>query len=246
MTVTVIIPAAGLGTRMARGASTPGPGGDESSGTSRKQLMLLGDSPILIHTIRKFAACSLVTQIIVALRPEDASWVSVLIERENFTTPVHVVEGGDSRQESVRNALAAIGDTADLVAVHDAVRPFVDPATIENVIREAARCGAAIAGIVPIDTVKQVKGHRIRETLMRDHLILAQTPQIFRYALLKEAFDKAAAENFSGTDESSLVERLGHEVSVVPGSDRNIKITRPGDMELAKLFLAEELAAQSA
>jgi 2-C-methyl-D-erythritol 4-phosphate cytidylyltransferase len=245
MTVTVIIPAAGLGTRMSRNAA-PSASGDESSGTSRKQLMLLGDSPILIHTIRKFAACPLVTQIVVALRPEDATWVSVLIEREAFSTPVHVVEGGESRQESVRNALKAIGDTADLVAVHDAVRPFIDPDIITKVIEEAGRSGAAIAGIVPIDTVKQVKGHKIRETLMRDHLILAQTPQVFRYELLKEAFDKAAAENFTGTDESSLVERLGHAVSVVPGSDRNIKITRPGDVELAKLFLAEELAAQSA
>jgi 2-C-methyl-D-erythritol 4-phosphate cytidylyltransferase len=245
MTVTAIIPAAGLGTRMARGAA-PSASGDESSGTSRKQLMLLGDSPILIHTIRKFAACPLVNQIVVALRPEDAAWVSVLIDREAFSKPVHVVEGGDSRQESVRNALNAIGDTADLVAVHDAVRPFIDPAIIENVIREAARSGAAIAGIVPIDTVKQVKGHKIRETLMRNHLVLAQTPQVFRYELLKQAFDRAADEDFTGTDESSLVERLGHEVSVVPGSDRNIKITRPGDMKLAKLFLAEELSAQSA
>jgi 2-C-methyl-D-erythritol 4-phosphate cytidylyltransferase len=124
------------------------------------------------------------------------------------------------------------------------VRPFIDVATIEQVFAEAAISGAAIVGIVPVDTVKQVRLNKVRQTIPREHLILAQTPQVFRYSLLRQAFDKARADNFTGTDEASLVERLEQvEVSVVAGSDRNIKITKPGDMELAKLFLAQEKEA---
>jgi 2-C-methyl-D-erythritol 4-phosphate cytidylyltransferase len=243
MNVSVIIPAAGLGTRMGRG-QTPHP---EISGTSRKQLMMLGNAPILMLTIRKFAACPLVHQVVVALRSEDMEWVQALIRKEAFGKPVHVVEGGDTRQESVQNALDSLGESTELVAVHDAVRPFIEPATIEEVIREAERTGAAIVGVVPVDTVKQVKGRKIRQTLIRDHLVLAQTPQVFRYDLLQEAFERAREENYTGTDESSLVERLEKvEVSVVPGSDRNIKITKPGDMEVAKLFLEQETAQQPA
>ena len=160
---------------------------------------------------------------------------------------MRVVEGGNSRQESVANALATLPADTDLVAVHDAVRPFVDLETIENALDEAALAGAAIVGIVPVDTVKQVtraqtEHVRIRGTIPRDKLVLAQTPQVFRYDLLKRAFEAAAADGFTGTDESSLVERLDHEVSVVLGSDRNIKITKPTDMDLARLFLEQEAA----
>ena len=240
MKVTVILPAAGLGTRMGRGAA-------EKGGTSRKQFMLLDGSPVLVHTIRKFAACPAVTEIVVALRPEEIAWAGELLRRERPGCPVRLVEGGDSRQHSVANALKSLGPETDLVAVHDAVRPFIEPALIEAVIREAAEAGAAIVGIVPVDTVKQVHRHKIRATLPRDRLVLAQTPQVFRYGLLKEAFDRAAEDNFTGTDEASLVERLETvEVSVVPGSDRNIKITKPGDMELARLFLSQEQATRKA
>ncbi|HOK46915.1 MAG TPA: 2-C-methyl-D-erythritol 4-phosphate cytidylyltransferase, partial [Bryobacteraceae bacterium] len=151
--------------------------------------------------------------------------------------------GGDSRQASVENALAVLEPDTDLVAVHDAVRPFIDRATIEKVIDEAAETGAAIVGNIPVDTVKQVRGNKIHGTLPRERLTLAQTPQVFRYALLKEAFERAREDGFIGTDESSLVERLEKvEVSVVVGSDRNIKITKPSDMDLARLFLSEEAA----
>jgi 2-C-methyl-D-erythritol 4-phosphate cytidylyltransferase len=131
-----------------------------------------------------------------------------------------------------------------LVAVHDAVRPFIDLATIQEVILEAAETGAAIVGIVPVDTIKQVRRNKIHGTLPRERVILAQTPQVFRFALLQEAFQKAREDGFTATDESSLVERLEQvEVSVVLGSDRNIKITKPSDMDLARLFLEEERAA---
>ncbi len=238
MKVAVILPAAGLGTRMGRSPA-------EKTGTSRKQFMLLEGSPILLHTIRKFAAAPPVNEIVVALRAEDIEWVGEMLARESFGKPVRLVEGGDSRQQSVENALATIAADTELVAVHDAVRPFIDLGTIENVIREAAETGAAIVGIVPVDTVKQVHKSKVRGTIPRDRLTLAQTPQVFRYSLLKEAFLKAREDGFLGTDESSLVERLEEvEVSVVLGSDRNIKITKPSDMDLARLFLAEETAHQ--
>lgn len=236
MKVSVIIPAAGLGTRMGRGLAESLP--------SRKQFLVLDGSPILVRTIRKFASVPAVTEIVIAVRPEDQEWVREVIAAEQFGKSVRIVEGGDSRQESVEHGLASLDPDTDLVAVHDAVRPFIDRATIERVIAEAAECGAAIVGIVPVDTVKKVHRNKIRQTIPREHLVLAQTPQVFRYGLLHQAFSQARADGFTGTDEASLVERLEQvEVSVVAGSDRNIKITKPGDLELAKLFLAQETAA---
>jgi len=236
MKVAVIVPAAGLGTRMGRHAA-------EKTGTSRKQFMLLEGSPILLHSIRKFVASPLVNEIVVALRSDDLGWVGDLLAQEALGKPVRLVRGGDSRQESVENALGVIEPDVDLVAVHDAVRPFIDLATIDKVILEAAETGAAIVGIVPVDTVKTLRKNKISGTVLREGLALAQTPQVFRYALLTQAFEKAREDGFIGTDESSLVERLDQtEVSVVLGSDRNIKITKPSDMDLARLFLSEEMA----
>jgi len=238
MKVSVILPAAGLGTRMGRTAP-------EKAGTSRKQFMLLEGSPILLHTIRKFVDTPEVAEIVVALRSEDMGWARDLLAAERFSKPVRLVEGGESRQESVEHALATLGPGTELVAVHDAVRPFIEQPVLEKVFAEAAETGAAIVGIVPVDTVKQVHRNKIRQTIPRERLVLAQTPQVFRYDLLKQAFAKAREDNFTGTDESSLVERLDQvEVSVVMGSDRNIKITKPSDMDLARLFLAEEMAAR--
>src|ERR1051325_8499577 len=223
MRVAVILPAAGLGTRMQKASA-------ENSGISRKQFMLLDRVPILVHTARKFAACPQVSEIVVALRREDLEWVDDLLQREHAGVPIRVVEGGNSRQQSVENAFATIDPLTDLVAVHDAVRPFVGLETIGRAIEEAAKSGAAIVGIVPVDTVKQVSGAqaggtKIRATILRERLVLAQTPQVFRYAVLQRAFEKAREDGFTGTDESSLVERLDQiEVSVVLGSDRNIKI----------------------
>ncbi len=237
MKVSVILPAAGLGTRMGR----------EKAGTSRKQFMLLEGAPILIHTIRKFLRCPSVTEIVVALRPEDLDWARGLVHQERPSKPVRFVEGGDSRQQSVENALASLAPDTDLVAVHDAVRPFIDSELVEKVIAEAAHTGAAIVGIVPVDTVKRVHKNKIRATLPREHLVLAQTPQVFRFDLIRRAFEMARQDSFFGTDESSLIERLEQvEVSVVQGTDRNLKITKPTDMELARLFLSEETAGQTA
>lgn len=243
MRIAVILPAAGLGTRMGKSHIA------EKAGTSRKQFMLLEGEPILIHTVRKFAASDRVSEILVAVRADDREWVESMLAPE-FKRKVRVVEGGNSRQDSVENALAALGPDTDLVAVHDAVRPFIDLETIHKVFDEAAATGAAIVAVPAIDTVKQVTrgtDHvRVRSTIPREKLVMAQTPQVFRYQLIRRAFDSARADGFSGTDESSLVERLDVEVSVVPGSDRNIKITKPGDMDLARLFLREETAKEVA
>jgi len=159
------------------------------------------------------------------------------------------VAGGNSRQQSVENALASLDPDTGLMAVHDAVRPFVDAETIQKVFDEAAQTGAAIVGVPAVDTVKQVTrgtSHvRVRSTLPREKLVMAQTPQVFHYTLLVRAFGSAREDGFIGTDESSLVERMDVDVSVVMGSDRNIKITKPGDMELAHLFLREESAREA-
>jgi 2-C-methyl-D-erythritol 4-phosphate cytidylyltransferase len=236
MKASVIIPAAGLGTRMGRGVP-------ENEGISRKQFMLLHGSPILVHTIRKFVSSPLISEIVVALRQEDTQWAVELFAQQGFVKTVRTVEGGETRQQSVENALATISADTELVAVHDAVRPFIEIETIEKVVREAAQSGAAIVGIVPVDTVKQVHRNKVRATLPRERLVLTQTPQVFKTDLLKRAFDLARQDLFIGTDESSLVERLEQvEVSVVSGSDRNIKITKPSDMELARLYLSLETA----
>jgi 2-C-methyl-D-erythritol 4-phosphate cytidylyltransferase len=234
MQAAVILPAAGMGTRMGRAAA-------EKTGTSRKQFMLLEGLPILVHTVRKFASSDRVNEIVIAVRAEDTEWVEEMVAGE-APGRVRVVEGGNTRQQSVANALASLAPGVELVAVHDAVRPFIDIETIHKVFDEAAATGAAIVGVPVVDTVKQVTqgtGHvKIRGTLQREKLVLAQTPQVFHYELLRRAFAAAQRDGFTGTDESSLVERLDVEVSVVMGSDRNIKITKPGDMDLANLFLA--------
>jgi len=235
----VILPAAGLGTRMGKSSA-------EKSGVSRKQFMLLEGSPILMHTVRKFAASDRVSEIVVAVRGEDRDWVEEMLADEFPASRVRVVEGGDSRQQSVEHGLAALAPDTELVAVHDAVRPFIDLETIHKVFDEASETGAAIVAVPAVDTIKQVtRGTsrvRVRSTIPREKLVMAQTPQVFRYDVLVRAFQAARDDGFVGTDESSMVERLDLEVTVVPGSDRNIKITKPGDMELARLFLKEENA----
>lgn len=246
MKTAVILPAAGLGTRMQRGVIPAG----EAQGTSRKQFMLLNGEPILIHTVRKFVACPLVTDIVIAVREEEIPQVEKMVagEGRGLLGSLRVVEGGNTRQESVEKAFAALEPDTAIVAVHDAVRPFVELETIRKVITEAAATGAAIVAVPPVDTVKQVSGAqaggaKVRATISRDRLVLAQTPQVFRYDVLRRAIEAAQADGFVGTDESSLVERLDQvEISVVLGSERNIKITRPGDMDIARLLFEQEAA----
>jgi 2-C-methyl-D-erythritol 4-phosphate cytidylyltransferase len=240
MKVVAIIPAAGLGTRM---ASAPGARGKKPGAS--KQFTELGGTPILIHTLRKFTASSDVSEICIALRGNEIEGFRIRLEKEAkdvLRKKIHLVEGGEHRQQSVANAMASISAADDdIVLVHDAVRPFVTEEIIHDVIVAAQKHGAAIAGVPAVDTVKQVErtsdGALVTATLPRERVVLAQTPQGFRYRVLKKAFDEAMADGFVGTDEASLVERSGHQVAVVMGSPRNIKITAPADMELAEFFL---------
>jgi 2-C-methyl-D-erythritol 4-phosphate cytidylyltransferase len=242
MKVFVIIPAAGLGTRM-----TSAHGAKPRKGTPSKQFASLGGTPILFHTLRKFASSAEVSEIHVALRKEEIATFRAALEKDGkdiLQKKVELVEGGEHRQGSVGNALAKIQATGgDIVLVHDAVRPFVTGEIIREVIGAAQKYGAAIAGMPAVDTVKQVErtaeGALIKTTIPRERVVMAQTPQGFRYEILKKAFDDAKADGFTGTDEASLVERAGGPVAVVMGAPRNIKITTPDDLELAEFFLKQ-------
>ncbi len=230
MQVFTILPAAGLGTRMA--------------GPQPKQFVALAGVPILIHSLRALAAVKRVTAIYVAVRKPEMERVEAQVADHGFACRVHVVEGGDKRQESVANALASLpAEDDDIVLVHDAVRPLIDAATIERTIDAVVEHGAAIVGLPAVDTIKQVErtahGALITATIPREFVVLAQTPQGFRYGLLKSAFAEATADGFVGTDEASVVERAGHPVAVVHGSQVNLKITQPGDLELAEFYLRQ-------
>lgn len=239
MRVFVILPAAGLGTRMTAGhASTSAP----------KQFLELGGVPILIHTLRAFAVAPQVAEMCVAVRAGEMDRVAAQVREFGFADRVRVVEGGDHRQQSVSNALSAIDcDDDDIVLVHDAVRPLIDAATIERTIRAVEKHDAAIVGLPAVDTIKQVErtadGAIITSTIPREYIVRAQTPQGFRCGLLKRAFAEADADGFIGTDEASLVERAGAQVAVVQGSAANFKITQPGDLELAEFYLQHQSVA---
>jgi len=231
--IIAILPAAGLGTRM--GAEMP------------KQFLELDGVPIAILAVRRVASCAQVSQIIVATRQDGIAKLEERIRKENLKQPVRVIKGGDSRQESVAEALKLVPDDTELVLVHDAVRPLVAPEHVTRVIEEARRCRAAIVGIPAMDTVKEVKRASLPEdvalitnTIPRERVVLAQTPQVFDTRLLKEAFARAAADGVNASDEAGLVERLGYDVHVVHGSERNIKITKPADMDLARFILQLE------
>jgi len=242
MKVFVIIPAAGLGTRMAPVPSAMDAKSKKTQAT--KQFTELAGTPILIHTVRKFAAVDEVAEIWIALRENEMPSFRerLLSQAKELKKRIELVVGGEHRQQSVAHALNAISAAPDdVVLMHDAVRPLVTTEIIHGVIQAAEKYGAAIAGLPAIDTVKQVErtaeGAIIKATIPRAAVVLAQTPQGFRYSVIKKAFDEATADGFMGTDEASLVERSGHDVAVVMGSPRNIKITSPGDMELAEFYL---------
>lgn len=239
MKVFVIIPAAGLGSRMAPVSSAK-----DTKPHLSKQFTDLAGTPILIHTILRFTAVEEVSEIWIALRENE---IEAFRDRLQNDLPdlgkkkIELVIGGEHRQQSVEHALNAIKAAPDdIVLVHDAVRPLVTSEIINDVIEAAKKYGAAIAGLPAVDTVKQVErtpeGAIIKTTIPRAGVVLAQTPQGFRYDVIKKIFAEATADGFTGTDEASLAERSGHEVAVVMGSPRNIKITTPGDMELAEFY----------
>ncbi|MGH9779531.1 MAG: 2-C-methyl-D-erythritol 4-phosphate cytidylyltransferase [Candidatus Acidiferrales bacterium] len=250
MKIVALVPAAGLGVRMAGGKSAQG-------AAPPKQLLELDGVPILFLTLRRLAACSRLEQLIVAVRPADRAAIEAKLKKEPYGKRVTLVDGGEARHDSVSNALRAASADAELILVHDAVRPFVEAAQLDRVLDAAAETGAAILGLPATDTVKQVEpfvplgrtqdkpggsthGSRITATIPRERIVLAQTPQAFRADWLRQAFERAEADGFRGSDEAVLIERLGHPVTVVMGSWRNIKITQPADLDLARFLLSQE------
>ncbi len=233
MSIVAILPAAGMGTRM--GADSP------------KQFRLLDGVPVVVFTLRRLAASPLISSFLISTRADEIEALNQKINAEHLSRPVRVLAGGDTRQESVAKALAEVPGGAEWILVHDAVRPLVTREQVERVINEARHCRAAILGIPAMDTVKEVKRTSLPEdvalitaTIPRERVVLAQTPQVFEAALLREAFARAAEDGFIASDEASLVERLGYDVHVVLGSERNLKITRPGDLDIAEFYLSSE------
>jgi 2-C-methyl-D-erythritol 4-phosphate cytidylyltransferase len=221
-----IIPAAGIGSRM--------------HADRAKQMIELGGVPLLVHTLRRFEQCDAIDQVILVLQPSLTTEVLGLISRYNLTKIARVVAGGAERQDSVYRGLQVIkGETAGIVAVHDAVRPFVRPEEIRAVVNRAETTGAALLAQAATDTIKQVSKGRVTRTLDRRRIYHAQTPQAFRYSILREAYERAYQDSFMATDDSQLVERLGHRVAVVEGSQINIKITRPLDLRVAEVIYSE-------
>jgi 2-C-methyl-D-erythritol 4-phosphate cytidylyltransferase len=221
-----IIVAAGAGVRM--------------KSPLRKQYLLLQDRPILAHTLYVFEKCAVISRIYLVVPEKDLDFV-----HKNILTcccknkEVILVVGGKERQDSVLNGLDALAGDEKFVVVHDGVRPLIFPKMIEECLQGAFKYHACIVGLAARETIKQVNNdHFIQKTLSRDTLWMAQTPQAFEYDLLKKAHDKARVDNYQGTDDSSLVERLGVKVKIIPGTPCNIKITTPEDLLLAQSILA--------
>ncbi len=219
-----IIAAAGQGLRLA--------------GKRPKQFLELAGTPIIFHTLQAFEQCDSIQEIIVVISAAESAGFLSLAGKCELRKLTKVVPGGATRAESVLRGLQAVRETTvEIVAVHDAVRPFVTPDEIARTVAAAQVEGAAILVSAPVDTVKEVCAGAVVKTLRRDDLRNALTPQCFRYKLLRRAYEQADVFDPDLTDESSLVERLGERVAIVEGSARNIKITRPGDLVLAERLL---------
>lgn len=224
-----IIAAAGAGTRMA--SDRP------------KQFLLLAGTPVIIHTLKVFEQCESIHEMIVVVPAAESAGFLSLATRHGLRKIARVVPGGVTRADSVKRGLLAVrAATAEIVVVHDAVRPFVTIEEIEAVVGAAQADGAAILVAPVTDTIKQIKDHRIVETLDRGELRRALTPQCFRYELLCQAYKAADVTDPALTDESVLVEKLGIPVSIVEGSPRNIKITTAEDLAIAEAILTTPAA----
>jgi len=221
MKISAIIPAAGQGTRM--GASTA------------KQYLLLKGQPILHHTLMAFEACGLVDSVTLVMPKKDLDQAR---KKWNYKIVKNIVEGGKERQDSVYNGFKSLDADTDIVIVHDGVRPFVTPDLIERSISAAEKYGAVITAVPVNDTIKQVNDEgNVTRTVDRNGLWRVQTPQVFRYAVLGEAFQMAVNDSYYGTDEGSLLEYAGQKLKVIMGSELNIKITRQEDLILGEGIL---------
>jgi 2-C-methyl-D-erythritol 4-phosphate cytidylyltransferase len=219
-----IIAAAGQGTRMA--------------GKRPKQFLELAGTPILFHTLQAFEECDAIHEIIVVIPAGDAADFLSIVQKQDFSKLAKVVSGGATRAESVLRGFQAVRKaTAEIIAIHDGVRPFVTPEEIARTVAAARQEGAAILVAAPTDTMKEVSEGAVVKTLDRAQLRNALTPQCFTYELLRRAYETADVSDPTLTDESLLVERLGVRIATVEGSSRNIKITRPEDILVAEAML---------
>ncbi len=225
MSCVAIIAAAGLGLRLKRNIPKP--------------YLLLEDKPILAHTLRAFEDCSDIAMVYIVVAENKIDYCKQhIVDEYQFQKVAQIIPGGEKRQDSVYNGLHKIAADTDIVVVHDGARPLVTPQLISQCIREAQACGAAIAALPINDTIKQADDNgQIKKTIPRDGLWAAQTPQAFKYSLLKQAFDEAYQSNFCGTDEASLLERMGHKIKIIKGSNYNIKVTTPDDLVLVEAML---------
>lgn len=219
----VIIPAAGQGKRMGAGKN--------------KLLLTLEEVPILIHTLKVFEADAECSGIILAIHPDDEHEFKSLLKEYGIHKVSALVTGGKERQDSVYNGMMAVKSMDGVVLVHDAARPFIKVETIHKLVEAASKEGGAIVAVPVKDTIKKAAGSQVAETFERSSLWAVQTPQAFRVSVLFEAHNKAAREQFIGTDESSLVERLPHPVSIIEGDYDNIKLTTPEDLYFAEAIL---------
>jgi 2-C-methyl-D-erythritol 4-phosphate cytidylyltransferase len=219
-----VLPAGGTGLRM---------------GTRRpKQYLSLGGAPILVHTLRALLGCRRLEGAVLAVPPDRLVATRRALDRHRVAGSVEVVAGGAVRQESVWRGLQTVPADVRWIVVHDAVRPFIDPALVERLLAAARRDGAAICGLPVRETVKRVNGDTVEATVDREGLWLVQTPQAFSRDLLWEAHEKARRDGFTGTDDAVLVERLGVPVAMVPGLPQNVKITTPEDLRIARRWLS--------
>lgn len=219
---TAIIVAAGSGKRA--GSAIP------------KQFVEINGKPLLGHTIKKFEACGAVDRIVLVVAEDEIGNCREIVEKYGFGKVGEIVPGGATRADSVVNGLAAVDGRAGIVAVHDGARPFVTPEEIAATIEKAAETGAACLVAAVTDTIKEVGNGRIQGTIDRNTLRRALTPQAFRYEILSAAYEQAGTGEYV-TDECFVVEKAGHEIALVEGSARNIKITNPEDIAIAEILL---------
>jgi 2-C-methyl-D-erythritol 4-phosphate cytidylyltransferase len=221
--IVAIVPGAGIGKRF-------GPG-------TNKPFEFLGGKPLMIWVLETLEAIDEISEIIPVIKNENMGFSAELIEEYRISKVRRIAPGGPERQDSVYSGLRLVEDRESIVLVHDGVRPLLEPVHVREAIAALCDCDGVVVGVPVKDTVKEVSGGMIRKTYDRSRLWAIQTPQVFRYAVLLAAHEKAIAEAFYATDDSALVERYGGVVRIVQGSYTNIKITTPEDVQIAELFL---------
>jgi 2-C-methyl-D-erythritol 4-phosphate cytidylyltransferase len=224
LTAVAVIVAGGQGTRI--------------EGKLPKQFLNLGDRPILAHCVQRFESCETIDQMVLVVPEDYLGYCSqAIVDQYDFKKVKKIVCGGKERQDSVYLGLKACPKSTTVVAIHDGVRPFVSPQKISESIGLCVEKKAVILAVPAKDTVKRVEGNSVVTTLDRKKLWLVQTPQVFEYSFILNAYEKAIEDGFAGTDDAMLVERLGHQVTVVEGEYQNIKITTAEDLAIAEKFI---------